>query len=436
MGLDNLLKKNLFHSKLNPWQYLILSFFLLISFGTVLLNLPFVKHVQGLSFIDSVFTATSAVCVTGLTTVNTSGFNGFGEIVLLLLMQLGAIGIMTLSSSFILAYRGKVNLKHRISFFETQENVSLGDIQHILPFIIRITLITELIGSVLLSIGFFIQGVPFWESIHQGVFHAISAFCNAGFSTYDASLTGMNSLIKYTIMGLIIIGGIGYYVIYELTEKYKGKRLLTLHSKIVLVTTFILIFFGAFLLFVFERGHVSITDSLFQSVTARTAGFNTVNLTNLHYLSLFFITLLMFIGASPGSTGGGIKTTTFFIVIASVFKILKGKNTIVVFKRQIPNTVILKSFAILSVYFMVVFIGTLALLYHNHQGFLNTLFEVTSALGTVGLSLGISAEVGLYGKIILVVIMFIGRVGPASIAMSTFRKTKAVKINYPEESVY
>ncbi|HHB51601.1 MAG TPA: hypothetical protein ENK75_00940, partial [Saprospiraceae bacterium] len=133
VGLDNLLKKNLFHSKLNPWQYLILSFFLLISFGTVLLNLPFVKHVQGLSFIDSVFTATSAVCVTGLTTVNTSGFNGFGEIVLLLLMQLGAIGIMTLSSSFILAYRGKVNLKHRISFFETQENVSLGDIQHILP---------------------------------------------------------------------------------------------------------------------------------------------------------------------------------------------------------------------------------------------------------------------------------------------------------------
>ena len=430
------LKSKLSHIRLNPWQYLILSFLILISLGTFSLNLPFVHHQNGISFIDSLFTSTSAVCVTGLTTVNTSGFNWQGELVLLLLMQLGAIGIMTLSSSFILAVRGKISLKHKISFFRTQENTSLHDIHNILRFILRITFITEFIGAILLSIGFSFMGNTFWESIHQGIFHSVSAFCNAGFSNYDSSLIGMNAIIKYTVMALIIIGGIGYHVIYEIIKKYRIKKRYSLHTKIVLLTTGILIFAGALFIFIFERGHLSVTDSLFQSVTARTAGFNSIDLSNLHYLSLFFITLLMFIGASPGSTGGGIKTTTFFIVAFSVLKILKGKSDVVVFKRQIPNNVILKSFAILSAYFIVAFLGTLALLYHNNDGFLNTLFEVTSALGTVGLSLGITSEVGMYGKLILIIIMFVGRVGPASIAMLTFKNDKEVKIKYPEESVY
>jgi len=430
------LKIKLSHIKLNPWQYLILSFLILIGLGTFFLNLPFVRHQNGLTFIDSLFTSTSAVCVTGLTTVNTSGFNWQGELVILILMQLGAIGIMTLSSSFILAVRGKISLKHKISFFRTQENSSLHDVNDILRFILIITFVSEFFGAVLLSIGFAAQGNSFWESVHQGIFHSVSAFCNAGFSTYDSSLMGMNDIIKYTVMALIIIGGIGYHVIYELVKKYKLKKRLSLHTKIVLLTTTSLIFGAALLIFIFERGQVSITDSLFQSVTARTAGFNTVNLLNLHYLSLFLIILLMFIGASPGSTGGGIKTTTFFIVAFSVFKILRGQKNVVVFNRQIPNTIILKSFAILSAYFMVAFFGTLALLYHNSHGFLNTLFEVVSALGTVGLSLGISAEVGMFGKLILIIIMFIGRVGPASIAMLNFKNEKEIKIKFPEESVY
>ncbi len=430
------MKIKLSHIKLNPWQYLILSFLILIGLGTFFLNLPFVRHQNGLTFINSLFTSTSAVCVTGLTTISTSGFNWQGELVILILMQLGAIGIMTLSSSFILAVRGKISLKHKISFFRTQENSSLHDVNGILRFILVITFVSEFFGAILLSIGFAAQGNSFWESVHQGIFHSVSAFCNAGFSTYDSSLIGMNDIIKYTVMALIIIGGIGYHVIYELIKKYKFEKRLSLHTKIVLLTTTLLIFGAALLIFIFERGQVSITDSLFQSVTARTAGFNTVNLFNLHYLSLFLITLLMFIGASPGSTGGGIKTTTFFIVAFSVFKILRGKRNVVVFNRQIPNTIILKSFAILSAYFMVAFFGTLALLYHNSHGFLNTLFEVVSALGTVGLSLGISSEVGMFGKLILIIIMFIGRVGPASIAMLTFKNEKEIKIKFPEESVY
>lgn len=424
------------HIKLNPWQYLILSFLILIGIGTLFLNMPFVKYQNGISFIDTLFTSTSAVCVTGLTTVNTSGFNWQGELVLLLLMQLGGIGIMTLSSSFILAIRGKISLKHKISFFRTQENTSLHDIHDILKFILLITFISEFIGAVLLGIGFFAQGNTILESVHQGIFHSVSAFCNAGFSTYDSSLIGMNNLIKYTVMALIIVGGIGYHVIYEIVKKYKIEKRLSLHTKIVLITTVSLIFVGTLLIFVFERGKISVSDCLFQSVTARTAGFNTVNLLNLHYLSLFFITLLMFIGASPGSTGGGIKTTTFFIVVFSIFKILKGKKNVVIFHRQIPENIILKSFAVLAVYFIVVFLGTLAMLYQNTHGFLNTLFEVTSALGTVGLSLGISSEAGMYGKLILIFIMFIGRVGPASIVMFTFKNDKEIKIKYPEESVY
>ncbi len=431
-----LLKVKKDYIELNPWQYLILSFFILIALGTLLLKLPFVTHTNGLTFIDSVFTSTSAVCVTGLTTVPTSGFNWVGKGVLLLMMQLGAIGIMTLSSSLILALRGKISLKDKISFFRTQEDSSLHDINNILRFVVFITFVTELIGAAILTIGFSYQGLPFIGAVEQGVFHSVSAFCNAGFSTYDTSLVGMNALIKYTVMGLIIVGGIGYHVIYEVFGKFNSKAKYSLHTKVVLFTTIILIVGGALLIYIFETGHISITDSLFQSVTARTAGFNTVDITKMHYLSLFFMSLLMFIGASPGSTGGGIKTTTFFIVMVALIKILRGNNNVVVFNRYIPNKVILKSFAIMSAYFMVAFIATLALLYHNDDGFLKTLFEIISAIGTVGLSLGVSAQVGIYGKIILILTMFIGRVGPASVAMLISSNDKNINIKYPEESIY
>lgn len=424
------------HIHINPWQYLIASFIILIGIGTLLLNLPIVTYDGTMHFVDTLFVSTSAVCVTGLSTISTSGFNWVGELVLLILMQLGAIGIMTLSSSFILALKGKTSLKHKHSFFNTHANASLHEIDHILKFILIITFISEFIGAILLTIGFYIQGFSLFDAIHQGVFHSVSAFCNAGFSTFDDSMIDMNVIIKYTVMMLIIIGGLGYHVIYEIIQKRKSNKRYSLHTKIVLISSVGLIFIGAILIFLFENGNVSITDSLFQSVTTRTAGFNTIDLTKMHYLSLFFMTLLMFIGASPGSTGGGIKTTTFFIVIVSLFKILKGKTEIVIFNRRISNEVVLKSFAVLTTYFMVIFIGTLFLMFHTSYGFLNTMFEVVSALGTVGLSLGVSAEVGVYGKLILIIIMFVGRVGPVSLAMLTFRKHQETKIKYPEESIY
>jgi len=421
---------------LNPWQYLIISFSLLILFGTILLQLPYVSHTNGITIIDAWFTATSAICVTGLTTVSTSGFNIYGQLSLLLLMQLGAIGIMTLTSSFLVAFRGKLSLKHKISFSRLQENFEIKDANSILKSILKITFITEFIGFILLSIGFLMEGLSLKSAIYQGFFHSVSAFCNAGFSTYDTSISNLNPLIKYTISFLIIIGGLGYFVIYELMEKRSHHRKLSFHSKIVISTTFALIIGGTILLLLFEKGSMDFTDSFFQSVTTRTAGFNSVNLTKLNYASIFLILLLMFIGASPGSTGGGIKTTTFFIIIYSIFSVLKGKTEVVVFNRTISIKHILKAFAISFIYFGVIVIGVILLLQESDFSLQEALFEAVSAMGTVGLSLGITSNLDTYGKIIIIALMFIGRLGPASLALATMTKEKQLKIKYPEGNIY
>jgi trk system potassium uptake protein TrkH len=421
---------------LNPWQYLILSFSLLILFGTILLQLPIITHTNGITTIDACFTATSAICVTGLTTVSTSGFNLGGQLGLLLLMQLGAIGIMTLTSSFLIAFRGKLSLVQKVSFSKLQENFEIKDANSILKNIITITFITEFIGFVLLSIGFLIEGLSFSNALYQGFFHSISAFCNAGFSTYDTSIVNLNPLIKYTISFLIIVGGLGYFVIYELIEKYKHQKKLSFHSKIVLSMTVALIIGGTILLFIFEKGTMNITDSFFQSVTTRTAGFNSVDLSKLNYASIFLILLLMFIGASPGSTGGGIKTTTFFIVIYSIFNVLKGKTEVVVFNRTISIKYILKAFAISFIYFGIIVIGVTLLLQESNFSLQEALFEAISAMGTVGLTLGITPNLDTFGKGIVIALMFIGRIGPASLALATMTREKQIKIKYPEGNIY
>ena len=426
----------MFKLNLNPWQYLIISFTVLIFFGTVLLEFPFVEHVEGVSVIDACFMATSAVCVTGLTTIPTSGFNLAGQLSLLLLMQMGAIGIMTLTSSFILALKGKLSLKHKVAFSKLQENFEIKDANQILRSILKITFVTEFIGFILLSIGFIIEGFTFRNALYQGFFHSISAFCNAGFSTFDTSIINFNPLIKYTISFLIIIGGIGYFVIYELIEKYRNKIKFSFHTKIVLLTTVLLIIGGTVFLFVFENGNLNFTDSFFQSVTARTAGFNSVDISNLNYASLFLLLLLMFIGASPGSTGGGIKTTTFFVIIYSIFSLLKGKTEVVIYNRTITLNTIIKAFATSFIYFGVIIIGTILILEESNMTLQQVLFEVVSAMGTVGLSLGITPDLDNFGKIVIVLLMFIGRIGPASLALATMTKEKQIKIKYPKGNLY
>jgi len=422
--------------RFNPWQYLVLSFLILIGFGTWALKLPFVHHQTGLNWLDACFEATSAVCVTGLTTVPTSGFNIYGQLVLLLLMQLGAIGIMTITSSFLLAVKGNVNLKHRLSFSQLQENFNLSDANFVLKNILKITFITELIGMFFLVTGFLWQGLPFGEAVYQGFFHSISAFCNAGFSTYDDSLIHTNTLIKLTVAFLIIMGGLGYFVIFELMAFYKAKRRMSLHSKIVLSVTLFLIITGTVLLYYFQGGEMGWVDSFFQSVTARTAGFNSVDMHFLGNASVFLLLILMFIGASPGSTGGGIKTTNFFIMMYAIFLVLKGRESVVIWHRTISRKQILKAFATAISYFLILSLGILFMFQHTDFGFKETIFEAVSAMGTVGLSLGLTPLLGVKGKIIIIALMFIGRLGPASFAMATIGRQKEIKIKYPDGEVF
>lgn len=422
--------------KLNPWHYLIITFLVLILFGTVLLKMPFVTHTQGLSFVDALFTATSAVCVTGLTVVNTSGFNNAGQWILLLLMQLGAIGIMTLNTSLLLLISGKLDLKQRISFSKLQDSLSFKSSTGILKFILQITFISEIIGALFLYFGFSKQGMSTNEALYNAIFHSVSAFCNAGFSTFDSSLMGFNSLIKYTIMALIIVGGAGYIVLFELIKKITRKQKLGFHSKIVLLTSAILIVSGAFLIYFSEVGTVSITDSLFQSVTARTAGFNSVEIVNLHTVSLLVLIILMFVGASPGSTGGGVKTTTFFVAMVSVLRVVRGDSSVVIFKKHISHTVILKAFSIIFMYIIIILIASVLLLYaYPTIHFHHILFEIISATGTVGLSVGVSTKIASFGKIVLICCMFIGRIGPVSLAMIKSNKEYKPRILYPQEKI-
>ncbi len=412
-----------------------LTFFLLIALGTFLIQLPFVSHEAGLSLLEAVFTSTSAVCVTGLTIVPTSGFNLFGQIVLLVLIQLGAIGIMTLTSSLILFFRGGLDLRMRIQASELSSSHSLREGRGVLKMVTIYTVIMELIGFILLFVGFRQQGSPMGDSFYQAVFHAISAFCNAGFSLLDNSITGSSVLIKCSIMLLIIAGGLGYYVIFDLWEYVKKRDRLSLYTKIVLVLTLCLVVLGAMALFFFEYPRLPFVDAIFQSVTARTAGFHTVNLATMEPTSHIVLISLMIIGAAPGSTGGGIKVTTFFVAVFTCYQVVCDNREIVIFGRKVPVDNILRAYALIIFYLLLLTIGFLLLLYCEKTSFVPTLFETASALGTVGLSLGSTGEWGIVAKIVLIVSMFFGRIGPSVLVIILLKKKKRRHVDFPQERI-
>lgn len=420
---------------LNPWSYLFITFALLIFAGTIFLKLPFVEHSGGLSFIDALFTSTSAVCVTGLIVVDTGEFNLWGQIIILILIQIGAIGIMILTSSLLLFIRGELKLSHKFLVAKITDSFSIKEAERVLIVVIIYTFFIEFLGFIFLSLGFFLNGFDLGDSLYFGLFHSISAFCNAGFSTFAGSLTDSNAIIKIVTIFLIVLGGLGFFVVYNISEFINKRERIKVHTKIVLYTTFYLIIGGWILIYLLEKGDISFLDSLFHSVTARTAGFNTVDMNSFHVVSLFFTVVLMIIGASPGSTGGGIKTTTFFIALASMYNVLKGRKRVVIFKRTVPYINILKAYALITFYIFFLVICTMLLLYTSEFNFMDTLFEVASALGTVGLSLGITGQLDYMGKIIIIICMFLGRLGPATLMMMLIMKEKTSKISYPEEKI-
>ncbi|MEJ2032509.1 MAG: potassium transporter TrkG [Deltaproteobacteria bacterium] len=412
-----------------------LTFFVLIAFGTAMLAMPFVRYQGGISFLDKLFMATSAVCVTGLVTVPTSGFNLAGQSVLLMLMQLGGIGIMTITSSLILVFRGELNLHQRLMAASITESYALREVEGVLVTVLKYTFITEALGGAVLAVGFGFQGYNLADSLYYGLFHAVSAFCNAGFSPFDTSLIGMNGLVKVTVMALIVLGGLGYYVVFDVGDLLRRRRRLTIHTRAVIYGTAVLIIGGAFLLYLFERGGISLLDAFFQSVTARTAGFNTVDIAGLHASSLFVLIILMIIGAAPGSTGGGVKLTTFLVTLFSAYNIILGRDRVVIFGRKLPFSTVLRAYALIMLYVAFLALGTIVLLHTEGKHFIDVLFEMTSAEGTVGLSLGLTPLLSWAGKVAIIIAMFVGRLGPAVLVLTFLREEHKSRIDYPEEKI-
>lgn len=438
----------------NPTRLLAVSFITIILLGAILLTFPVSSEShQRTGIIDALFTATSATCVTGLIVKDTpKHWSTFGEIIILLLIQAGGLGIMTFSISIALVFGAKLGLREKKAMGEILEFPSVGDVGKIIKFIVKFTFLAEFIGLFFL----FLRWLPFFGNVKKAfyfsLFHSVSAFCNAGFSLFSTSLKGFVSdpIINTVMMFLIIIGGIGFVVVFDLSRKgsfIKEWRLsspkITVHTKLVIIMSAILIFSGFILFFIFEFDNVLIHQgitgklaaSLFQSITARTAGFNTVDIASLKNVTLFIIIILMFIGASPGSTGGGIKTSTFAVLIIAVINMIRGRDKSEIFRTTIHNKIVYKAVTIVVVSAFIISLGTAFLLITQKDNLMNLLFEATSAFGTVGLTTGITFQLTGIGKVIVLILIYIGRIGPLTLAYAVGRYSKRLKREFPTARV-
>ena len=436
-----------FKKHISTFQIIILGFFSIILVGTLLLMLP-ISSVSGkvTPFNESLFTATSAVCVTGLV-VHDSGsyWSIFGQAIILLLIQIGGLGVVTVAASFALLSGRKISLMQRCTMQEAIAAPKVGGIVRLTGFILKATLVFELCGAVIMMPAFCknfgVKGVWF------AFFHSISAFCNAGFdilgtdSLQYVSLTQFeNSIsINLAVIFLIIIGGIGFLTwedIYTNKLHFKQYRM---QSKVILVTSAVLVIIPALYFFFFDFTNLPIKQrilpSLFQSVTTRTAGFNTVDLTALREPSIAIMIVLMIIGGSPGSTAGGIKTTTVAVLIANASATFGRKDSAHYFKRRIDNQVVKNASTILIMYLILSFTGAIAISTVEKMPFLNCLFETSSAIGTVGLTLGLTPELSLFSQLILIVLMFCGRVGGLTLIYAALSNTKKNMSRFPLERI-
>lgn len=438
--------------KLNPSYFLIVWFIAIILLGATLLNLP-AASIDGRSigFVDALFTAASAVCVTGLVVVNTAThWTIFGKVVILLLIQIGGLGIMTIATLIAFMLGKRITLKDRLLMQEEMNSTTLQGVVLLARRILFLTIGVEFVGAIILSI-YFIRDFGAINGIWFSVFHTVSAFCNAGFDLFGDSLVRYvnNPVVSLTIMSLFVIGGIGFYVIMDVVQKKHIKKY-TLHTKMVFVITGFLIIFGFVSVFILEYnnpdtiGNLSLTGkiiaSLFQATTPRTAGFNTIDTAALTMPTTFLIIILMFIGGSPGSTAGGIKTTTIGIIFVSIFRLVLGYEDAEVFKKRIPVRLILRAVAVIGIAMVFVMLAILILVITERNSgfsFLDILFEVVSAFGTVGLSRGLTPFLSQIGRVVITIIMFVGRLGPLTLAFGIAQKQHENKgyYRYPEGKI-
>lgn len=456
----------IFRTSLGPSQILVAGFLALILVATVLLMLPISSQSgQSTDFIDALFTSTSAVCVTGLVVVNTLEYwSLFGKIVILLCIQIGGLGFMSLVSMIFVFMGKKITLKNRLIMQEAFSSSTTAGIVRFTKAVVQLTFLVEGIGALLLSFVF-VPKYGLIEGIGYSIFHAISAFCNAGFDLVGSnSLTPYvgNAIVNFTIMGLIIAGGLGFCVWMDTYNMVKVKRQsaehftwkqafykMPLHTKLVWLITIALIVFGFIFFFVVEfknpntLGALSLKDkiyaALFQSVSPRTAGFNTVTLSELTPASKLMTIILMFIGGSPAGTAGGVKTVTIGVLILCALSTIKGRESTVIYKRRIPRAVISRALTVVMIAITAVICMLMILTVTESAEFMDLLFEVVSAFATVGLTLGITPSLTVIGKIMIIILMFIGRLGPVTIAVALMvRQGKSKEkqgIQYPEEKV-
>jgi len=429
---------------------IVFSFAVLIFMGGLLLNLPVASNSgESIGFINALFTATSATCVTGLVIADTlTQWTLFGQIVIIVLIQVGGLGIITLATFFSAILGRKVGMKGRILAQASISDYSFTEVVAMIKGIVVITFAIEAIGAMLLAIRF----VPMFgiKGIYISVFQSISSFCNAGFDLIGGyrSLTDFNGepIIIYTTAALIVVGGLGFIVWKDLYD-YRVNKTLYLHTKLVLIMTVLLISGGA-LFFMFQEfsnpatmGPLNFIEkvnaSIFQAVTTRTAGYNSIDVNGMTEISKMFSVFLMFVGAAPGSTAGGVKVTTLAIVVVAIVSNIKGNSETIVLKRKVPQDVINKSLAIIGLSMILIFAMTTIIISIEELPFINVLFECTSAFGTVGQSTGITPILHDSSKLLLAFMMFLGRVGPLTFAVALAMREKKTLQNsvYPEGKI-
>ncbi len=440
--------------QLSPIQKVLISFILLIVCGSILLKIPGATA-SGISFIDALFTSTSAVCVTGLIVKDTArDFTLFGKVIIAILIQFGGLGIMTFSLAMVSMFQKSISLKWRFAFENLYSDIRKVPIRNLLGRIVIYTFFFEGIISIGLFTVFIYDHHPL-EAVGHAVFHSISAFCNAGFSTFSNNLENYrgNIALNIFIMLAIIIGGLGFIVIHEIRRQFVRSLNrhffsgFSHHAKLVLLTTLLLIVTGTAVILLLEWNHAispfSFSDraivSLFQSVTCRTAGFNTVDISRFRQSTQLFMIMLMFIGGSSGSIAGGVKTTTAAIILLMIISKFKGQNQLILWKRAIDEDTIDRSMLLVLLSIIFIFVTVFLLLSictsDIMEPMLNILFETVSAFGTVGLSLGTTLKLSEAGKILICIVMFIGRLGPLTLMMALAEKKHETEIFYPEEHI-
>ncbi|EKY23999.1 TrkH family potassium uptake protein [Clostridium celatum] len=436
--------------KLKGVQILALGFIAVILIGSIILSLPISSSSgESTNFLDALFTATSAVCVTGLVTVDTgTHWNVLGQTVIMLLIEVGGLGFMSFTTLIAILLGKKITLRERLILQDAMNTFNIQGLVRMVKYVLMFTVSVQFFGALLFSTQFIPQyGLS--KGMFYSVFHSISAFCNAGFDIFGnySSLTGYNSNIVVIIVAsaLIIIGGLGFTVWSELYNS-KSLRRISLHSKMVILVTTILVFGGAALMFVFEHKNPNtianmsfidkVMNSFFASVTPRTAGFNSIPIDGMTTAGIFLTIILMFIGGSPGSTAGGIKTTTIGVLFITVICVIKGREDTEVFNRRFSKDLVYRAFTLFFLGAGLVITATMLLSYtEKGASFISLIFETASAFGTAGLSMGLTSELSNIGKVLIMILMYLGRVGPLTVVLSLTKKRVNSGVKYPEGKI-